>query len=107
MGHDRFVADLRPLLRPILKQRAFACRLCCHPHDVCTELIAREAGALITSEKGDRLQAPLNVEAEVCWTGYASADLQFLVEPLLHSPRATSWAACRIGLLCPQYMVHD
>jgi hypothetical protein len=58
MGHDRFVPDLRPLLRPILKQRAFTCRLCCHPHDVCTELIAREAGALITSEKGDRLQAP-------------------------------------------------
>lgn len=40
---------------------------------------------MITSEKGDRLQALLDVGAEVSWTEYANADLQFLVEPLLHS----------------------
>lgn len=84
-GACRFLAELRPLLRPILKQRALACGLCCHPYDLCTELIAREAGVLITSEKGDRLQALLDVGAEVSWTEYANADLQFLVEPLLHS----------------------
>jgi hypothetical protein len=85
MGHDRFQADLRPLLRPILKQRGLPCGLCCHPYDLCTELIAREAGVLITSEEGHRLQAPLDVDAEICWIGYANTHIQLLVEPLLHS----------------------
>src|SRR5258708_842574 len=44
VGHDRFQADLRPLLRSILKARGLQIGLCCHPYDLCTELIAREAG---------------------------------------------------------------
>jgi hypothetical protein len=85
MGHDRFLADLRPLLRSILKQRGLASGLCCHPYDVCTELIARETGVLITDAEGHRLEAPLNVEADVCWAGYANCHIQSLVEPLLQS----------------------
>jgi fructose-1,6-bisphosphatase/inositol monophosphatase family enzyme len=85
MGHDRFLADLRPLLRAILKERGVPAGLCCHPYDLCTELIAREAGVLITNEEGQRLQAPLDVDAEVCWAGYANANIRSLVEPLLHS----------------------
>ena len=38
-GHDRFVADLRPLFE---RRRAGGAALCCHPYDLCTELIARE-----------------------------------------------------------------
>ena len=40
-GHDRFVADLRPLFE---RRRAGGAALCCHPYDLCTELIARELG---------------------------------------------------------------
>jgi fructose-1,6-bisphosphatase/inositol monophosphatase family enzyme len=93
MGHDRFLADLRPLLRPTLKRRGLPSGLCCHPYDLCTELIAREAGILVTNERGRGVQAPLDVEAEICWTGYANTHIQFLVEPLLHA------ALERYGLL--------
>ena len=85
VGHDRFLADLRPLLRPVLQQRGLQPGLCCHPYDLCTELIAREAGVLVTDEAGLTLRAPLNLEADVAWIGYANAHLHSLVAPLLHS----------------------
>lgn len=58
IGHDRFLADLRPLLRPSLRQRGLLPGLCCHPYDLCTELIAHEAGVLVTDEAGLPLRAP-------------------------------------------------
>ncbi len=85
MGHDRFVADIRPLLSPILLQRGWASGLCCHPYDLCTELIAREAGLLITDETGAKLTPPLNLEADVSWVGYANQNIRALVEPLLQN----------------------
>ena len=48
-GHDRFVADLRPLFE---RRRPGGAALCCHPYDLCTELIARELGVLVTDEQG-------------------------------------------------------
>ena len=51
-GHDRFVADLRPLFE---RRRAGGAALCCHPYDLCTELIARELGVLVTDEQGSTL----------------------------------------------------
>jgi fructose-1,6-bisphosphatase/inositol monophosphatase family enzyme len=83
MGHDRFQADLRPLLRSLLKDRGLQSSLCCHPYDVCTELIAREAGVLILDEVGIPLRAPLNLAAEVSWVGYANDHIRSCVEPLL------------------------
>ena len=83
VGHDRFLADLRPLLRPILKRRGLIAGLCCHPYDLCTELVAREAGVLIVNEYGNALQAPLNLEVNLSWIGYANAHIRMLVEPLL------------------------
>jgi hypothetical protein len=53
-GHDRFVADLRPLMEQTLARRGLAIGLCCHPYDVCTELIARELGVLVTDVNGGR-----------------------------------------------------
>lgn len=85
IGHDRFLADLRPLLRPILQERGLQPGLCCHPYDLCTELITREAGVLVTDEAGLPLRAPLNLEADVAWAGYANAHLHMLIAPLLHS----------------------
>jgi hypothetical protein len=83
MGHDRFQADLRPLLRSLLNDRGLESSLCCHPYDLCTELIAREAGVLISDEAGFPLRAPLNLEAEVSWAGYANEHIRRIVEPLL------------------------
>jgi hypothetical protein len=82
-GHDRFVADLRPLVEPLLARRGLALGICCHPYDLCTELIARELGVIVTDVRGGRLAAPLGVEAEVAWAGYANARIQAQIEPLL------------------------
>src|SRR5687767_1445779 len=84
-GHDRFVADLRPLLRPLLADRGLPPPLTCHPYDICTALIAEEGGAIVTNPRGAALDAPLDVEAEVAWTGYANERIRAQVEPLLHA----------------------
>lgn len=84
MGHDRFVADLRSLTEPLMKSRGLALGICCHPYDVCTELIAREAGVIVTDGRGDRLRAPLHVDADVSWAGYANDWIRRQIEPLLH-----------------------
>jgi hypothetical protein len=41
-GRDRFIADLRPLMEPLLNRRGLMLGICAHPYDLCTELIARE-----------------------------------------------------------------
>jgi len=84
-GHDRFVADLRPLMRPLLARRGAALGLCCHPYDLAAELAAREAGVIITDERGGPLRAPLDVESEVCWVGYANRQIRAQIEPLLEA----------------------
>lgn len=82
-GHDRFIADLRPLLAPVYARRGLAPGLACHPYDVCTALIARELGVLLTDGAGGTLDVPLTVDAAVSWAGYANAALRTLVEPAL------------------------
>jgi fructose-1,6-bisphosphatase/inositol monophosphatase family enzyme len=84
-GHDRFVADLRPLLERALARRGLALGICCHPYDVCTELIARELGVVVTCASGGPLRAPLNVEADVAWVGYANQHIRAQIEPLLQA----------------------
>ena len=93
MGHDRFLADLRPMLGPQLEARNLPAGLCCHPYDLCTELIARESGVLVTDESGHSLDAPLDLDTDVAWVGYANQNIRMLVEPLLHA------ALSRHGLL--------
>jgi len=84
-GHDRFVADLRPLLEQFLAQRGLALGICSHPYDVCTELIARELGVIITDVQGHPLSAPLDIESNVDWVGYANPHIQAQIEPLLQA----------------------
>jgi fructose-1,6-bisphosphatase/inositol monophosphatase family enzyme len=84
-GHDRFVADLRPLLGPLLSARGLPDGICCHPYDLCTELIARELGVVVTDVEGGPLRARLAVEPDVSWAGYANQNLHRLMEPLLHA----------------------
>lgn len=82
-GHDRFIADLRPVMEPFLRQRGLALGICCHPYDLCTELIAREAGVIITDPRGEPLRAPLDAEANVAWVGYANKYIREGIEPLM------------------------
>jgi fructose-1,6-bisphosphatase/inositol monophosphatase family enzyme len=83
VGHDRFNADLRPLMHALLEQRGLSRSLCCHPYDICTALIAREAGVLLTDPSGKALDVPLDVESDVAWVGYANETLRATVEPVL------------------------
>jgi hypothetical protein len=83
VGHDRWVADLRPLLEGVLRRRGQSAGLCCHPYDLCTALIAREAGVLITDARGGEVDAPLDVHTDVGWIGYANATLRDQIAPIL------------------------
>jgi len=85
MGHDRFIADLRPLIQETLRTRGLKLGLCCHPYDLSTELIAREAGVSVTNLKGEPLGALLCVSEDVAWIGYANAELQKRIQPVLET----------------------
>jgi len=82
-GHDRFMADLRPLMEPLLEARGVALGICCHPYDLCTELIARELGVIVTDPSGQPVRARLDVEPDVAWVGYANGTIRAQIEPLL------------------------
>jgi fructose-1,6-bisphosphatase/inositol monophosphatase family enzyme len=76
-GHDRFVADLRPLLYPS--------GMCCHPYDLCTALIAEEAGVIVTNPAGGAVDAPLDLTSDMAWVGYANEALRASIEPALQA----------------------
>ncbi len=80
MGHDRFNADLRSLFYRIQKQPE---GLCVHPYDACTQLIAEEAGVIITDGLGSKLDGPLDVTTALSWAGYANETLHNRIEPLV------------------------
>ena len=82
-GRDRFVADIRPLTRPIQNERGLEPTICCHPYDICTTLIAEELGVIVTGSDGRRLDVPLDVDTDVTWIGYANDRIRDLVEPAL------------------------
>jgi hypothetical protein len=84
-GHDRFIADLRPLMQPVMDERGLDLSICCHPYDLCTELIARELGVIVTNEFGQPPDAPLNVDADVAWIGYANESIRNQIEPRLQA----------------------
>ena len=88
MGHDRWVADLRPLFASELRARGQPLSLCCHPYDLCTESIARAVGVVVTDPRGERLTAPLDVTTDVAWIGFANESLRRLVYPALRESLA-------------------
>lgn len=92
-GHDRFVADLRPLMEPLLARRGLSLGICCHPYDLATALLAEEAGVLVTDARSHALDAPLATEADIAWAGFANAAIRAQIEPLLTA------ALARRGLL--------
>jgi fructose-1,6-bisphosphatase/inositol monophosphatase family enzyme len=82
-GQDRFVADVRPMLLNVLSQRGDVLGHCCHPYDICTKLIAEEAGVEIRLPNGQLLDVPLDTETNVTWIGYANKALRMQIEPVL------------------------
>lgn len=79
-GHDRFVADLRPLA---FGRLGVVSALACHPYDICTALIAQELGCVITGPDGKALRAPLDTTTPVAWVGYANPALSRWIGPKL------------------------
>jgi hypothetical protein len=57
--------------------------ICCHPYDLATELIACEAGVIVTGADGEPLDAPMDVGTNVAWVGYANAKIRAQIEPHL------------------------
>jgi len=84
-GSDRFLADLRPLMKKIAAERGENLGHCCHPYDICTLLIAEELGVAVTDAWGEPLAAPLDVTTDVAWVGYANESIRQQVEPALHA----------------------
>jgi hypothetical protein len=81
VGHDRMLGDVRPLAYSKLGFSSAA--LCCHPYDICTALIAQEAGCLVEAPDGRALRVPLDTTTPVAWMGYANASLARQVRPVL------------------------
>jgi fructose-1,6-bisphosphatase/inositol monophosphatase family enzyme len=84
-GHDRYTADVRAQMNSVSTERGLPRLLCCHPYDLCTELIAREAGVIVTGVYGGPLQARLAVEPDVSWVGYANERIRATIGPLLQA----------------------
>jgi fructose-1,6-bisphosphatase/inositol monophosphatase family enzyme len=74
-GRDRFVADLRPLVDRD--------GLACHPYDVCTSMLLREVGGLVTDPWGSPLDGPLDTTSPVAWVGYANQAIADRIMPVL------------------------
>jgi fructose-1,6-bisphosphatase/inositol monophosphatase family enzyme len=84
-GHDRFVADLRPLM-------PMNTGLCCHPYDLSSALVATGLGIIVTDALGNSLNVPLDTHTNVAWIGYANNHIRQQIEPLLHaSLRKRGW----------------
>jgi fructose-1,6-bisphosphatase/inositol monophosphatase family enzyme len=91
-GHDRFIADLRPLTIATLSARGLPRPLTCHPYDICCALIAEESGVIVTDPWGRPLDAPLTVDADVAWVGYANPMIRDAIEPLMQQElRTRGW----------------
>ncbi|MFT5369953.1 MAG: hypothetical protein ACI8V2_004932 [Candidatus Latescibacterota bacterium] len=82
-GHDRFNADLRPLLDGRLAMEGKQLGICCHPYDVCTVLIANEMGVVVEKPNGDSLDALLDTTSPVAWVGYGNQQLKEAIAPVL------------------------
>ena len=85
VGHDRFNGDLRPALMCATHLPGNPPGMAAHPYDICTELIARESGVVVTNLHGQPLSDTLSVHGDVAWLGYANATLRSLLEPVLQS----------------------
>lgn len=80
IGHDRMIADLRPL---VFKKLGIQSKLCCHPYDICTALLLEAAGGVLGDLSGKALKVPLDTTTPVTWIGFANKHLARLALPTL------------------------
>jgi hypothetical protein len=79
-GHDRMVADLRPLVLPRLNLDA---SLVCHPYDVTGALLLAETGVVYEHPLGGFPDAPLDTTSGIAWVAYANTTLASIARPVL------------------------
>jgi fructose-1,6-bisphosphatase/inositol monophosphatase family enzyme len=79
-GHDRMVADLRPL---VLARLDLHSSLVCHPYDVVAALLLAEAGVVYEHPLGGFPDAPLDTTSGITWVAYANSALADLARPVL------------------------
>lgn len=83
VGHDRFIADLRPL---VFRKLGLDGSLSSHPYDMAGALVAEEAGILLEDPlTGEPLTAPLDTTTPVAWVGYANPAIAAHVRPHLQA----------------------
>ena len=80
VGHDRFVADVRPHFYQITHQPA---GLCAHAYDLSTMLIAQETGVILSNALGGTVDGILDVTSPVAWVAYANKSLRDRIEPVM------------------------
>ena len=82
LGHDRMIADIRPL---VFKKLGIPSALCCHPYDVAAALVLEEAGVILESPDGSPMDGPLDTTSPIAWVGYANPELAAHIRPVLRA----------------------
>jgi fructose-1,6-bisphosphatase/inositol monophosphatase family enzyme len=67
----------------MLKSTGKTVGLCAHPYDLCTYLIATEAGAVVTDASGGPLSYALTTDVDCEWIGYANESILAEMRPAL------------------------
>ncbi|MBW2419070.1 MAG: inositol monophosphatase [Deltaproteobacteria bacterium] len=77
-GRDRMLGDLRPeALAKLGLEDGHAAR----PYDLCSVLIAEEAGCRISDPFGHPLDPPMDTDSPVSWIGFANETLEAAIRP--------------------------
>jgi hypothetical protein len=92
-GTYRFFADLRPVVGQVAARSGRNVGLCAHPYDLCTYLIAQQAGVLITDPAGAPLSYPLATDVDCGWIGYANQAIRNEMEAPLRGAIAQAEGA--------------
>jgi hypothetical protein len=79
-GHDRFIADIRPL---VYAKLGIPSALCCHPYDVCSYLVLTELGIVVEHPLGGAMDGPFDTTSAISWVAYANDRLASRVRPVL------------------------
>jgi len=81
VGHDRFSGNFRAHLMKATNMEGQPPGIAAHPYDICTSLVAKEAGVIVTDLEGNDLDTPLDVTSNVSCIAYANKTLHKQIEP--------------------------
>ena len=82
-GRYRFFADIRPAIGRAASSTGRDVGLCAHPYDLCTYIIAQQAGVIVTNLQGASLSDPLDTDTDCGWVGYANEQIRNEMESAL------------------------